>query len=327
MKKAAIQIVVLAGILLAIFVGCRLTMGDTYVAYSPIPAPRDGMAKAMRVSVNSPEILTHDAPKRQDGYIQLTIQPQRRGETFVDVYEDDSEDALAIFHFHIGRFRTVYDDSTGGFTGDSIALSAFTVFCLLVAAIMFRVYRQSQGPAFYSYATIYAAGFTLFSLLTGLTMLTVTVRHLLWPMKYNMLSAYSTISGASSNFMLVTAPFLLAFAVAMAISNVALLRHERFRPQNVLGIGVSVLLVAGEALGLCLMGRNFAGSEWAYRLHRTGRMSMQRHSHILSACCSAPSSAESTRRDTYPTGRWTTSWCWVAASEKTDRCRRCFAAV
>ncbi len=50
---------------------------------------------------------------------------------------------------------------------------------------------------------------------------------------------------------------------------VTLLRHEKPRPRNVLGLTVSVLLLAGEALGVWLFTRDFSGSEWEGRVQNT----------------------------------------------------------
>ena len=55
----------------------------------------------------------------------------------------------------------------------------------------------------------------------------------------------------------------------MTISNIELLRHERRRIQNVLGILISVIMVAGAALAVFLYTRNFSGSEIQYRIRLT----------------------------------------------------------
>ena len=267
MKKATIQIAVLAVLLLAVCAGSRLVMRNTYVAQ--IPIHRDDIhPEELRVSPETPGVIEHDAPVMEDGWLRIPIRPDQPGETFVDIRDGAGKD-VALLRFHVDRFGTVYDGSTGGFTGDKIALAAFTAFCLIVAAIMFYTYKGMNGPAFYAYGTIHCAGFSLFALLTGVTMLIVSVRHALSPRDYNMLSAYSAITRASWSFMMSTAPLVLAFALAMAVSNVALLRHEGFSPKNVLGIGIALTMVAGEALAYILYGRDFSGSERAVRVWNT----------------------------------------------------------
>ena len=264
MKRAAIQIAVLAGILLLVCVVCRMTMRNAYVARVPVHGTNI-QAEEIRVSMDTPDIVEPGSPVIRNGWMRMTVRPRHRGDTYVDLNDGKGND-VAMLHFRVSRFGTVYDSATGGFTGDSIVLVAFTVFCLMVAAIMFGVFRRSRGPAFYAYDTIYAAGFSLFALVTGVVMLVVTLRHLLQPQHFSMMSTYRAISSASWHFMMITAPLLLAFAAAMAVSNIALLRHERFRPQNVLGIGIAVVLVLGEALAFFMFTRNFSGSEWRGRV-------------------------------------------------------------
>ena len=267
MKKAAIQIAVLAALLLAICIGSRLVMHNTYTASLQVYV--DGLKpENIRISVETPDVVEPGEPEIRDGLLYVPIHSRHPGETYVDI-NDRSGNDIGVMYFRVGRFGTVYDGNSGGFTGDSVALAAFTVFCFAVAAIMFYAYRSMKGPAFYAYGTIHAAGFSLFALLTGLTMLTVTLRHILQPHSYTMLSAYSAIGSASWQFMMTTAPFVLAFAVAMAVSNVALLRHEGFHGKNVLGIGVGFALVAGEVLAFALYSRNLSGSEWEIRLWDT----------------------------------------------------------
>ena len=267
MKKATIQIAVLAAILLIVCVGCRMANHSTYVASFPLPPGIDS-ADEIHVSPQTPGVIEHGAPSVEDRWVRIPIRPEQRGETFVSLADDAGED-FGLMRFQVGRFGTVYDGRTGGFTGDIIVLIAFTAFCLAVAAIMFHAWRGAKGPAFYSYGTIHAAGFGLFSLLTGLTMLGVTLRHALYPHDFSMLSAYSAICSASWQFMMLTALPVLAFAVAMAVSNVALVRHEGFKPKNLLGIGIGLALVMGEVLAFFLYGRDMSGSEREIRIWNT----------------------------------------------------------
>ena len=267
MKKATIQIITLAVLLLAICAGSRLAMRNTFMASVPLQtagiAPED-----LRLSAEVPDIVEAGTPRLRRGMLQIPIRPRRPGTTYIDVNDSAGRD-VSMLALHVSRFGTVYDSVTGGFTGDSVALTAFTAFCLAVAAIMFWAYRGAKGPMFYAYSTIHAVGFSLFALLTGLTMLTVTLRHLLDPKGYSMYSAYAAIAGASWRFMMLTGPCVLAFAAGMAVSNVALIRHEGFALKNALGIGVAIALAAGEAVAFALYSRDFSGSEWEVRLWDT----------------------------------------------------------
>ena len=266
MKKASLQIAVLALILLAVCAVSRVAMRGAYTAAIPIGV-QNVRAEDLRFVDETPGVIDRGAPQVRDGFIHVPIYPLHAGETYVDV--SAGNDREYVMHLQVGRFGTIYDGVTGGFTGDTVVLGAFTAFCLAVAAIMLYTYRRATGPAFYAYDTMYAAGLALFGLLTGLTMLAITVRHMLRPYEYNMLVAYTAITGASWRFMMLTALPVVAFAAAMAVSNAALVRHEGFSPKNMLGIGIGLALVAGEALAFFLYSRNVSGSEREIRLWDT----------------------------------------------------------
>ena len=116
-------------------------------------------------------------------------------------------------------------------------------------------------------------GRALFQLMTQrgrtLVILNAAIMHMLNPRDYSMLMTYSVIKSASWWFMLLTAPLIVAFAISMVISNIALLRYERPRVKNLLGILISVLLIAGEAFGWFLFSRDFSGSETMGRVRET----------------------------------------------------------
>ena len=269
MKQAVRQILICALALICFCVLCRLAVFRTYTAYIPFPAgaeqPREG---AYRVEIVRQEAVHAGGFAFHAGYISVPIPTDSAGEVEVRILGAE-ESAMIHQWFRIGPLGTVYDLQTSGFTGDTAVLIAVTLFWFAVSVIMLSHYFRTKGPAYYTYATIYFAGFSLFSLVTGMLMLRVTVAHLLDPGNFSMLFAYRTIDEASIQFMMLTMPAMIVFAIAMAVSNVALLRHEKPRPQNVLGLAVSLLLIAGEAVGVYLFTRDFSGSEWEGRIQST----------------------------------------------------------
>ena len=267
MKAVGKQIAAMALILVLICLVCRVAVGNTYVAHLPVRVARP-VEGGMRLSIDEAGVVEAGEPQRRGDYVRIPIRPGQPGEVMLSV-GDDVDSYVASSFFRVGPLGTIYDVSSGGFTGDWIVLFAVTFFFLAVTFLMLRFYRRTKGPAFYSYATIYAVGFGLFCLVTGLNLLNIALRHVVSPGSFSMLSAYGAISGAGWQFVMLTAPFMLCFALAMAVSNVELLRHEHFRPQNVLGIGAALLLIAGEALCFWLASRNFMGSEWEYRVRNT----------------------------------------------------------
>ena len=253
MKELIRQIAALAVVLLLICVGNRLASGNVYNAYVP--------AGSVRVHPSDPGLVRlEEAPAGPD-QARVSVVPRRAGRTNIFVYEDGTR--LERHELRVGPMMTIYDATTGGFTGDGVVMISVTVFFLVVAAIMLRYTLQVRPPEFYAYTTIYTAGFSLFSLLTGATMAYVTLRHMMRPSAFSMLSAYDVVSRAGYIFMLSTAPLVAVFAVAMTISNIVLMRHENRRLRNALGILAGLLLMAGEIVAVLLdrSGLNRPGSD------------------------------------------------------------------
>ena len=270
MKQAAKQIAACALLLIAVCAVCRLTVFRTYNAAIPIGMgeERSGSPGKIRAESGDPDVLRLGEPSMRSGYMTVPMQAGKEGRVNVRFFDQDGEE-IGYQVYRVGRLGTVFDLQTDGFTGDTAVLIAVTLFWLIVSAIMLWHYFQAKGASFYAYSTIYFSGFSIFALVTGFVMLFVTARHIVNPASYSMLSAYGTINRAATRFMLLTMPLVLVFAVAMGISNVALLRHERPQLQNVLSLLFGFFLIAGEIVGVLLNTRDFSGSEWEGRVRNT----------------------------------------------------------
>lgn len=254
MKRVTWQILALAALLLVVCVAYGWITGNRYTSYVSLPAASAGARPVNAVS-DDPRRLQAESLEVRDQYARIRLRPRQMGESSVRVVNGAGTE-VAEQSFRVGPFMTVYDPSTGGFTGDTVVMLAFTVFCFASAFLMIRWFFSVGWREFYSYGTIYAAGFSIFALLTGLLMAYVSVCHILHPGEYRMLNAYLEISRASWHFMVVTAPLMLVFALAMIVSNVELLRHEKPRLRNALGILAGTLIFAGEGLAWMMYGQS-----------------------------------------------------------------------
>lgn len=253
MRKAIKQILVCAAGLLVICVFCRFAFFDHLDVYIPQgqflgdePRARNGEEEP-RFTIRQPEVLRTGSAEKKGKYLRVEVYPQGRGKT--EMISDSGANGAGGHTFRVDRFHTVYDLNTGNFTGDSVVLAAVTLFWMLVTAIMVWHFLQARGPRFYGYGSIYYAGFSLFSLSTAIAMLAATLSHLFHPEQYSMYTVWSIASGASIQYMMLSAPLVLLFAGALAVSNAALLRHQRFRLPNLLGILIGALLALGELAG------------------------------------------------------------------------------
>ena len=129
----------------------------------------------------------------------------------------------------------------------AVMICALIAVFLLAAMVQLIVafFRQIQYNP-YSYNTIYYMGFTLFLLAVWILQICLLVLLIRKPEQYGAAEILHLLLGSAKTYMLLTSPFLLAFSATLCISNISLIRHEGKRLVNVLGIILSVLLVAGE---------------------------------------------------------------------------------
>ena len=268
MKQAARQIAVcVIGLFIACILG-RLTIFRTLTVSYPAGFMKNCAPADARLEILEGDSIQIGIRKDTADALRFTVIPVKKGTTWISILDQEGN-SLAMRGFRVGLFNTVTDLSGSDFTGDSAVLIAVTILWMLITLIMAYHFFQATGPDFYSYTTVYFSGFSIFALVSAAVMLTVTIRHLRYPTEYNMLTVYSSISGASGIFIQITMMPVLVFAVAMAVSNLVLLRHERPQRQNVLGLLVAVLLIGCELLYLYTFFRNFSGSELEWRITNT----------------------------------------------------------
>ena len=258
LRNLGIQVLALAVALLLVCTVYRIARGNRYTDFIPCP-PGQEDTEALRFETESEDVLQTERIRPHDGFVEVRLLPHGRGDVEFNLV-DASGNQIGLYVYRVSALKTVYNRVTGGFTGDGLFLIAVTAFFLTIAALMLRCFLASRGSLFYSYTTIYAAGFSLFALDVGIVMLLCTVRHLADPLGYPMFAVYDMMRAASFHFIMITTPLILIFSVLMCISNIELLRHERKRFQNVLGILLSVLLLLGCLLAWWMYTRDFQGS-------------------------------------------------------------------
>jgi uncharacterized SAM-binding protein YcdF (DUF218 family) len=142
-----------------------------------------------------------------------------------------------------------------------IAVYAFGMILALLWA-----FREQIRYNPYSYNTIFYFGFALFALSVMITQIILSVRILQNPELSTGNEFLHALLGSAKTYMLISAPFLLVFSAALCVSNLALIRHEGRSMVNVLGIGLSVLLLAGAA-GLFWFDYAVSGSQTEVMIH------------------------------------------------------------
>ena len=149
----------------------------------------------------------------------------------------------------------------------AVAISlSLDLYLMIVLALLIRAFLGQLRYNPYSYNTIFYMGIALFLLAVLALQIRLTVLLIRQPEVYSASQILHLLLGSAKNYMLLTAPFLLVFSIALCVSNVSLIRHEGFRTVNVLGIVLSFLLVGGEVF-LFLFDYAVSGSQREVMIH------------------------------------------------------------
>ena len=153
--------------------------------------------------------------------------------------------------------------------GDKYALAAcavVTVYLVAVICLLIRAFFRQMRYNLYSYNTIFYIGFAIFTysiLITHVILLTNIIKA---PETYGVEQIAYALLDSARDYILYSFPVVLIFSVGLCVSNVSLIRHEGFRPVNLLGILLSILLVGG-AVFLFFFDYEVSGNVDEVRLH------------------------------------------------------------
>lgn len=126
----------------------------------------------------------------------------------------------------------------------AICIVTMVYLAVVIGSLMWAFFRQLRYNP-YSYNTIYYIGFALFILSVFVTHAVLLVKLIKDPALYVNQIPYILMNSAKQ-YMLLSFPFIFAFSIALVVSNISLLMHERKRFVNVLGILLAFMLIAGE---------------------------------------------------------------------------------
>ena len=125
------------------------------------------------------------------------------------------------------------------------ACIAFSAYCFAAILMLLYAFREQIRYNPYSYNTILYFGFALFALSVMITHVVLAVRIFRYPEVYDAYQIIYALLGSAKNYIFLSAPFMFAFATALCISNLSLIRHEGRRFVNLLGIILSLLIFVG----------------------------------------------------------------------------------
>ena len=194
-------------------------------------------------SKDDPDLKGHD----QANILQVTMLPKKAGKYVMKVFDPSGKEILKD-EIVVGRFRTAFSKKTGEFTGDEGLLLAGIFYYLGLAVIMLVFFRRLEGPLAYSYEAILSCGVFIFSVVALIIEVPIYINHLRNPELYPTWQVLSDMAAGGKYFTILTAPLLIIFCILLIISNIELLRHEKPRLQNVLGLLLGFMLITGEII-------------------------------------------------------------------------------
>lgn len=266
MKKLSKKIALVALITIVFCFIWRLLLPDEYTVY--VPCFNEDVEKFVYEEGEAKDVVEIVSHKKIDEYEAVTLKPLKKGRTVINLINDEAGYSN-IMIVEVKNFSTIVDWNTGGFTGDIILVFAIAFILIAASILMLIEFCKTKGFELYSYNTIYIGGFSLFLLIFGINMSVIFFIKAIAPWRSSMMQIMGSICGISQIFLLLSLPFILIFSISLFFSNIELLRHERKRFSNVLGMLLSFVLVGGAVIAETLQNIFFSGSIFQYRLWQT----------------------------------------------------------
>lgn len=165
-----------------------------------------------------------------------------------DQYDDETKEMMSkplsmmpTLSLRVNMFGTLIETNDLTFNGWLLIEIEILGSMVLLALVMMISFIQSMIKGRFSYSMVAFGGVALYcAFIFVLCAYDMQYMNTFRGFLFN-------ISDSGFWFVILTSPFMLAFASAIAVSNFWLLRHEGYRPQNMLGIGLAVAWVLGLA--------------------------------------------------------------------------------
>ena len=259
-RKILLQVFVLGVCCLLLAVIGVLSSRDRFHIYmTPMTVADEITHENIGIEWTEGEMQVEKLAVNENGAVEIVVLPREEGFYQYTLTHENGE-GFYYDRLQVLPGRITYSPDTKNFSGCSFAILSIALFFLGVMFLCGRQYFRYKGPLMYSYDAMLACGISLFSLVTGVSLTVLFIEHMVRPDVYNMHQVYETLGLAGGTFLIFSIPLVLVFSALVIISNIELLRHERFRIQNILGILCGGLMVLFSALGLFMQFRNFSGS-------------------------------------------------------------------
>lgn len=198
---------------------------------------------------------------KEDGWIVYRMYPEKAGSTHMTVYHSETGEELMLTRYQVSITGIITEFLTGNFTNYRMYHLNLVLFCVALSVLLWYAFVKAQKVLKYNYQSIFYSGLAIWMTLIAILQIRV------WLMEEVMSEVYRIIQAAAGTFMAYTFLPLLAFCIALSVSNISLIRHERFRPQNALGIILSIIIILGAVLYVFMDNLFQSGSEQQLMVH------------------------------------------------------------
>lgn len=223
------------------------------------------------IPVEAFEVRNVVTPREEElNVISISMLPEKAGQYGLAVNNTHGQ-ILAMDTIMVGSFGLAFSWVTGSFTGSEFIVIFVLVFLTGVFFIMLAGFLRLKGPLENSNEAIFTCGVMLFSGVFLCFALPYYFRHLSDQYTYPVWLLVLDFAGAGKKVFAASRPVLLLFSISLIVSNIALLRHEPPRFQNVLGILLGLILI-GAGAGTYAASRLLYQYDFSYDALRTVSM-------------------------------------------------------
>ena len=208
-------------------------------------------------------VTVHTDPENERRLI-VRANDGKRGDTFLD--NRAPEGKVSFEYIRVLPGGMIYNPLNGNFSGYKSFIVITAVYFTIITALTLVSFIVRCRTQLFSYTTLFFAGSSLFLLGIVFDLMVSIITMMKNPMLYHMGYFYSTLTGSSSGFMFYTAPIMLIFAIALAVSNISLIKHEGMYFVNILGIILSAMIIISYAVLVFMLTRPMIGSEMEVRI-------------------------------------------------------------
>ena len=267
-RKLSIQIAAAALLLILCCLFYRLYIGNTviYVTANPgLAVHKEWQAppEELEIRMEKEGIVEAEEVRISEEYMEIRLRAVSPGSTECVYSIRGAEDTEAVAGYEVSRTLSIICDGQY-FTGLEMIILAVGLFLGVVCVLLVVNFFRIKGSGLYSYTSIFMIGLAIFCGAGSVGIIRSFLAYLGDPYYYGLPFVLDSIWAIPNSCLVYLRIPLFVFSIAMVISNIELLRHERFRLANILGILIPVFMVLGEALPALLSLLDYSGSYKGY---------------------------------------------------------------